>query len=76
MNAEYSNTALRNIRNAIALNHPNMVMVLFGELDEHLTTGGQLPTDWEDGWADGVECPRCPGAAITCSICNTAVTRR
>jgi hypothetical protein len=48
VNNEYSNTALRNIRNAVALNHPNMVMALFSELDDHITTTGQLPTDWED----------------------------
>jgi hypothetical protein len=39
---------LRNARNAVALNHPNMVMVMFAALDDHITTTGQLPTDWED----------------------------
>jgi hypothetical protein len=42
------NMLLRNIRSAIALNHPNMVMVMFAALDDHITTTGQLPTDWED----------------------------
>jgi hypothetical protein len=37
---------LRNARNAVALNYPNMVMVMFAALDDHITTTGQLPADW------------------------------
>lgn len=40
------NMLLRNIRNAIALGHPSMVALTFATLDDQLSNGGELPTDW------------------------------
>lgn len=40
------NMLLRNVRNAIALGHPSMAQLSFATLDDQLTNGGDLPTDW------------------------------
>jgi hypothetical protein len=42
-----ANMLLGNIRNALALGHPNMAALSFATLDDQLTNGGELPDDWK-----------------------------
>lgn len=39
---------LRHCRQAMALNNGGMLAVTFATLDQHLRTGGILPTEWSE----------------------------
>jgi hypothetical protein len=42
-----ANMLLRNIRNALALDHRAVALMSFATLDDQLTNGGALPDDWK-----------------------------